>query len=85
MEGENDKCVVKDDDIDGEDKHDKGEYVGVEDSDTNMDESNGQSDINFDGLADIWNEMSVGLESSRVIKYLISISNLHYSYLCIII
>jgi len=57
---------VEDDDAEGEDKHDKGVYVGVEDDDTDMEESDPHSDFNFDGLADIWKEMTIGLESSKV-------------------
>ncbi|XP_024959773.1 protein CHROMATIN REMODELING 35-like [Cynara cardunculus var. scolymus] len=57
-----DKNVGSDVEVDR--KHDKGEYVGVE-SDSDMEESDSQSDVNFDGLADIWKEMNVGLESSK--------------------
>ncbi|KAK1414437.1 hypothetical protein QVD17_30181 [Tagetes erecta] len=60
MEAENNKSL-EDDDADLEyNKHDKGVYVGVEE-----DESDSQSEIYFDGEADIWKEMSIGLESSR--------------------
>lgn len=57
-----DKNVGSDVEVDR--KHDKGEYVGVE-SDSDMEESDSQSDVNFDGLADIWKEMNVGLETSK--------------------
>ncbi|XP_071736756.1 protein CHROMATIN REMODELING 35 [Rutidosis leptorrhynchoides] len=42
-------------------KTNKGEYVGVQ-SDSDMDEND---DVNFDGLAAIWNEMNDGLEQSK--------------------
>ncbi|KAI3813056.1 hypothetical protein L1987_17770 [Smallanthus sonchifolius] len=61
MEIENNKSV-EDDDVEDENKHDKGVYVCVED-----DESNSQSGSNFDWEADIWKEMSIGLESSKII------------------
>ncbi|CAH1425884.1 unnamed protein product [Lactuca virosa] len=41
-------------------KHDKGKYVGVED-----DDSDEQPEADFDGLGDIWKEMTIGLESSK--------------------
>ncbi|PWA99264.1 Helicase, C-terminal [Artemisia annua] len=61
---ENDKSA-ENDDIFVEKKHNKGVYVGVSEDDM---DSDSRSDVNFDGLADIWNEMSVGLESSRDIR-----------------
>ena len=42
-------------------KRDKGVYVGVEDDD------DGQSEPEDDGLGDIWKEMSVAMECSKVI------------------
>ncbi|KAJ9551741.1 hypothetical protein OSB04_015786 [Centaurea solstitialis] len=61
--GGEDKNAGSDEEVDR--KHDKGgEYVGVE-SDSDMAESDSQSDVNFDGLADIWKEMNVGLELSK--------------------
>ncbi|CAK9134068.1 unnamed protein product [Ilex paraguariensis] len=43
---------------------DKGVYVGVEDE-MGLEDGNAQSDANFDGLADIWQEMSIALECSK--------------------
>ncbi|KAJ0495375.1 putative DNA helicase [Helianthus annuus] len=48
---------IEDFDVEVENKHDKGVYVGVEE-----DESNSQSDTNLFGEVDLWNEMSIGLE-----------------------
>ncbi|KAL7002671.1 hypothetical protein U1Q18_003828, partial [Sarracenia purpurea var. burkii] len=45
---------------------DKGEYVGVED-DIASEEDSHQNDSDFDGLIDIWKEMSVALEYSKVL------------------
>ncbi|KAI3712196.1 hypothetical protein L1987_70746 [Smallanthus sonchifolius] len=59
MKIENNKRV-EDDDVEVENKHDKGVYVGVEE-----DESDSQSGSNFDWEADIWKEMSIGLDSSK--------------------
>lgn len=67
VEGDNDKSVEDHDDVEGKINHHKGVYVGVEDDDADMEESDSQTDVNNDGLADIWKEMTVGLESSRVI------------------
>ncbi|KAJ0725972.1 putative DNA helicase chromatin remodeling SNF2 family [Helianthus annuus] len=53
---------IEDDDVEVENTHDKGVYVGVEE-----DESNSQSDTNLFGEADLWNEMSIGLESLKEI------------------
>ncbi|KAJ0489808.1 putative SNF2 domain-containing protein CLSY/DRD1 [Helianthus annuus] len=53
---------IEEDDVEVENKHDKGVYVGVEE-----DESNSQSDTNLYGEADLWNEMSIGLESLKEI------------------
>ncbi|KAJ0493808.1 putative DNA helicase chromatin remodeling SNF2 family [Helianthus annuus] len=53
---------IEDDDVEVENTHDKGVYVGVEE-----DESNAQSDTNLFGEADLWNEMSIGLESLKEI------------------
>ncbi|CAI9286716.1 unnamed protein product [Lactuca saligna] len=51
----------KQDDVDsGGKKHDKGKYVGVED-----DDSDEQPEADFDGLGDIWKEMTIGLETSK--------------------
>nr|XP_043630663.1 protein CHROMATIN REMODELING 35-like [Erigeron canadensis] len=50
-----------DSDVEDEKKLSKGEYVGSH-SDSDMDDND---DVNFDGLADIWKEMNVGLESSK--------------------
>ncbi|KAM0011093.1 putative DNA helicase chromatin remodeling SNF2 family [Helianthus debilis subsp. tardiflorus] len=55
---------IEDDDVEVENTHDKGVYVGVEE-----DESNSQSDTNLYGEADLWNEMSIGLESLKVISH----------------
>ncbi|XAR59584.1 DNA helicase [Bertholletia excelsa] len=44
--------------------NDKGVYVGVED-DCESREGNDQSDSEYDGLADIWKEMTVALECSK--------------------
>ncbi|GKC62989.1 protein FAR1-related sequence 11, partial [Tanacetum coccineum] len=44
-------------------KHDKGEYVGVQ-SDSGMEE-NKSSDVNYNGFADIWKNMTAGLGSSK--------------------
>ncbi|XP_076929300.1 protein CHROMATIN REMODELING 35-like [Bidens hawaiensis] len=76
MEGA-DKSDIEDGDWEGEDenntkhvhvevekKHDKGVYVGVEE-----DESDSQSDIDLYGEADIWNEMSIGLESTTELHH----------------
>ncbi|KAI3755588.1 hypothetical protein L1987_55392 [Smallanthus sonchifolius] len=41
-----------------------GEHVEVQ-SNSDMEEDDSQYDVNFDGLADIWKEMTVGLESSQ--------------------
>lgn len=43
---------------------DKGVYVGTEDD--MQEESDELSDTNSDGLGDIWNEMTVALECSKV-------------------
>lgn len=43
---------------------DEGEYVGVDD-DMAVEEWDQQSDVNLDGLADIWKEMTVALECSK--------------------
>ncbi|KAL8556149.1 hypothetical protein ACS0TY_003804 [Phlomoides rotata] len=43
---------------------DKGEYVGTDDE--MQDENDELSDANADGLDDIWNEMKVALECSKV-------------------
>ncbi|KAJ0600627.1 putative DNA helicase chromatin remodeling SNF2 family [Helianthus annuus] len=53
-----------DSDADVEIRRDKGEYVGVQ-SDSDIEEDDSQDEANVDGLADIWNEMTVGLESSK--------------------
>ena len=45
---------------------DKGVYLGVDDDDMAIDDWGPQSDVNFDGLADIWKEMTVALECSKV-------------------
>ncbi|KAL7002670.1 hypothetical protein U1Q18_003827 [Sarracenia purpurea var. burkii] len=45
---------------------DKGEYVGVED-DIASEEDSHQNDSDYDGLIDIWKEMSVALEYSKVL------------------
>lgn len=45
---------------------DKGVYIGVDDDDMVVDDLNPKSDVNFDGLADIWQEMTVALECSKV-------------------
>lgn len=42
---------------------DKGVYVGTEDD---MDEDDEQPDNGYDGLDDIWKEMTVALECSKV-------------------
>ncbi|KAI3815141.1 hypothetical protein L1987_14797 [Smallanthus sonchifolius] len=68
MEIENNKSV-EDDDVEVENNHDKGVYVGVDE-----DESDSQSGSNFDWEADIWKEMSIGLESSKYV-YLSSNQN----------
>nr|GEU96067.1 protein chromatin remodeling 35-like [Tanacetum cinerariifolium] len=60
VESTNKEDKNADGDVEVEKKHDKGEYVGVSDSD--MEEND---DVNFDGLADIWNEMHVGLELTK--------------------
>lgn len=44
---------------------DKGVYVGTED-DMEVDEEDEQPDNNYDGLDDIWKEMTVALECSKV-------------------
>lgn len=44
---------------------DKGVYVGVDD----LEESDGLSDANSDGLAATWNLMTVALECSKVFSY----------------
>lgn len=44
---------------------DKGEYVGTDD----LEESDESSDTNSDGLGDIWNQMTVALEGSKVFSY----------------
>lgn len=41
---------------------DKGVYVGVEDDE----EESEDSDVNDDGLQDIWREMNVAMEFSKV-------------------
>ncbi|KAL8242550.1 hypothetical protein R6Q59_012852 [Mikania micrantha] len=76
---EDDEVEVEGDDVEGEDnnikedavvvgnKHDKGVYVGVEEDD--LDESDSQTDGNYNGEADLWKEMSIGLESSRDINH----------------
>ncbi|XP_057496871.1 protein CHROMATIN REMODELING 35-like isoform X2 [Actinidia eriantha] len=43
---------------------DKGVYVGVDD-DMDSEEGSHQTDSDYDGLADIWNEMGVALECSK--------------------
>ncbi|KAI3679223.1 hypothetical protein L2E82_51597 [Cichorium intybus] len=58
----------KHDDVETEKKHNKGEYVGVEDDDSDMKENDLQSEADFDGLGDIWKEMTIGLESSKNIN-----------------
>nr|XP_043626015.1 protein CHROMATIN REMODELING 35-like [Erigeron canadensis] len=63
VDSRNDKIIV--DDKESKNNHNKGMYVGVEDDDTDMQENDPRSDFNFDGLADIWKEMAIGLESSR--------------------
>ncbi|GJT14244.1 chromatin remodeling 35-like protein [Tanacetum coccineum] len=67
VEDENDNSV-ENDDVVAEKKHNKGVYVGVSEDDMDAEEGDSRSDVNFDGLADIWNEMSVGLEYSRDIR-----------------
>lgn len=42
----------------------KGVYVGVED-----DEDVEDSDVNDDGLQDIWREMTVAMECSKVLSF----------------
>ncbi|CAH1444821.1 unnamed protein product [Lactuca virosa] len=65
VESKDEKEKNNDNDVDVEKKkHFKGVYVGV-DSDSDVEESNSQSEADFDGLADIWQEMNVGLESSK--------------------
>ena len=76
VEVENAKSA-ENDDIFVEKKHNKGVYVGVREDDLDGDS---RSDVNFDGLADIWNEMSFGLESSRVINYVYFIYYHHHSH-----
>lgn len=49
-------------DVDSKKKHNMGMYVGVEDD---VLESDSQYGADFDGLGDIWKEMSFGLESSK--------------------
>lgn len=44
---------------------DKGVYVGIDD----LEESDGLSDANSDGLGEIWNQMTVALECSKVFSY----------------
>ncbi|KAM7507256.1 hypothetical protein LguiA_017709 [Lonicera macranthoides] len=44
---------------------DKGVYIGVDDNDMSTNDWNPKSDVNFDGLADIWQEMTVALECSK--------------------
>ncbi|PWA74776.1 FAR1 DNA binding domain-containing protein [Artemisia annua] len=51
-------------DVEFEKRHDKGEYVAVQ-SDLDMEDNGLQSDVNFGGLADIWNKMNVGLELNK--------------------
>ncbi|KAI8533035.1 hypothetical protein RHMOL_Rhmol11G0264900 [Rhododendron molle] len=45
-------------------RKDKGVYVGVED-DIQSEDSNCQTDSNYDGLADIWKEMNVAFECCK--------------------
>lgn len=44
---------------------DKGVYVGTDD----LEDSDELSDTNSDGLGDIWNQMTVALECSKVFSY----------------
>nr|GEY49568.1 protein chromatin remodeling 35-like [Tanacetum cinerariifolium] len=52
-----------DSDLEISKKHDKGEYVGVQ-SDSDMEE-NESSDINVDGFANYWKNMTAGLGFSK--------------------
>lgn len=45
----------------------KGVYVGVEDDEDVEDVED--SDINDDGLQDIWREMTVAMECSKVLSF----------------
>lgn len=44
---------------------DTGEYVGTDD----LEESDELSDSNSDGLGDIWSQMTVALECTKVFSY----------------
>lgn len=91
MKGRDDaegRAFVEDDDVEDGNILDEGVYVGVEDdNDTDMEESDMQSDIteesnppcdvDFHGLADIWKEMTAGLESTRVIHNVLYIPYHH--------
>ncbi|KAL8195352.1 hypothetical protein R6Q57_025755 [Mikania cordata] len=52
---------------------DSGECVGIE-FNSDVEEDDSQHDVNFDGLADIWKEMTVGLESSKDTEMVLSIN-----------
>ncbi|MFS7920928.1 putative transcription factor FAR family [Helianthus anomalus] len=67
-----------DSDAEVEIRCDKGEYVGVQ-SDSDIEEDDSQDEANIDGLADIWNEMTVGLESSKVHDLLITFIRVKYT------
>lgn len=43
----------------------KGVYVGVEDDEEDIEDS----DVNDDGLQDIWREMTVVMECSKVLSF----------------
>lgn len=51
--------------VETESTKDKGVYVGTDD----LEESDELSDTNSDGLGDIWNQMTVALECSKVFSY----------------
>ena len=54
-------------------KHDKGEYVGVQ-SDSGMEE-NKSSDVNYNGFAGIWKDLTAGLGSSKVQEFYVCVCN----------
>lgn len=69
-------CLVPESDI----KKDMGVYVGVEDDEEDEDD---ESETKDDGLGDIWQEMSMALECSKVFYSVSLFMNFYASVSCL--